>query len=85
MYAVMFRDVFRHLLGANVTELFGSGRAGHAQLFDQRLVLPPPQELVIYHGSLPTAMFIVGMIRMCKIPTFIGRCGSMNLSRHMVV
>ena len=42
--------MFRHLVVGLETERLGGGGAGHAELFDDRLILPPLQELVIDHG-----------------------------------
>ena len=76
--------MIRHLVGALKTERLGRGGAGHAQFLDDRLILPPPQELVINH-DLPTSsttLVRVGMIRNGKLYLlFIGSCGSIDPSR----
>jgi len=70
-YAVLCRAMISHLVGRFETERLGSAGTGHAEFLDDRLILPPPQELVI-DNSLPSTPSHVrmGMIRIDKIPTF---------------
>jgi len=44
-----------YLVGALETERLERGSAGHADLLDDRLILPPPQELVISHDLSTTS------------------------------
>jgi len=52
--AVHYRFVIRHLLGRFETERLGSDGTGYAEFLDYRLILPPPQELVIDNGHSTT-------------------------------
>jgi len=69
-YAVLFRAMIRHLVGALETERLGRGGAGHAELLVDRLILPPPQELVKNHDIPSSSHVRLGMRRIVKVRTF---------------
>jgi len=52
--AIMYGSVIGHLLWRFETELLGDNGTGHTQFLDDRLILPPTQELVIYNGLSTT-------------------------------
>jgi hypothetical protein len=58
-----------HLVGALEPELLAGGGASHAQIFDDRFILPHTQELKI---SLPACARNVrlGITGYSKVPTF---------------
>jgi len=43
IYAVFFRAMIRHILGALEKKRLGCGSSGHAELLDDLLVQTPPQ------------------------------------------
>jgi len=55
--AVIYRSVIGHHVGRFETERLGSDGTGNAQFLDDRLILPPPQELVIDKGLSNTQPF----------------------------
>jgi len=57
--------MIRHLVGDLEKKLLGHGGADHAQFLDDRLILPPLQELVINHDlpSSSSSHVRLGMIR----------------------
>jgi len=61
--------MIRHLVGAHEAERLGLGSSGHAKFLDDRLILPSPQDLVIYH-DLPPSHVKLGIITLGKVPTF---------------
>jgi len=60
-----------HLVGAFEPERLAGVGASHAQLFDDRFILPPTQELKINY-SLPACASNVrlGMTGFSKVPSF---------------
>ena len=48
--AILYGSVIGHLAWRFETERLGGNGTGHAQFLDDRLILPPTQELVIYNG-----------------------------------
>jgi len=52
--AILYGSVIGHLVGRFETERLGSNGTGHAQFLDDRLILPPTQELVIDNGLSTT-------------------------------
>ena len=52
IYAVLCRAVIHHLVGGLLTKRLVRGGAGHAELLDDQLILPLPQELVSITDSL---------------------------------
>ena len=71
VYAVLRRDMNSHLVGAPEPERLPGGGVSHAQIFDDRFVLPGPQELKINY-SLPACASNVrlGMTGFSKVTTF---------------
>jgi len=61
--------MIRHLVGALQTERLVRGGTGHAQFLDERLILPPLLEIVIYH-HLPPSHVKLEIIRIGKVRTF---------------
>jgi len=55
--------MIRPLIGALETERIERGGSGHAELFDDRLILPPPQELVLSHDIPTSSLVRLGMIK----------------------
>jgi len=67
IYAVLCRAMIRHLVWWLETKRLGSAGTGHAEFLDDRLILPPPQELVIDNGYSTTPYDVrLGMIRIDK-------------------
>jgi len=56
--AILYGSVIGHLVGRFETERFGSYDIGHAQFLDDRLILPPTQELVFYNGLSTTHSYV---------------------------
>jgi len=55
--------MIRHNVAALETERLGRGGDGHAELLDDRLILLPPQELVINHDTPTSSHFKLGVIK----------------------
>ena len=55
--------MIRHLVGALETERLGRRGAGLAQFLDDRLILAPAQELLIYHDLTASSHVGLGIIR----------------------
>ena len=65
--AVSYQSVIGHLVRRFETERLGSDGTGHAQFLVDRLILPPPQELVIVSGLSTTQSHVrIGMIRIVQ-------------------
>jgi len=43
-FAILYRAIIRHLVGWFETERLGSGGTGHAEYFDDSLILSPTQK-----------------------------------------
>ena len=68
--AVLRRAMIGHLVGALEPQRLAGGGASHTQLFDDRFIQPPTQELKINY-SFPTCAIHVrlGMTGFSKVPT----------------
>jgi len=67
IYAVLFRSVMGHLVRRFETESLGTDGTGHAEFLDDRLILSPPQELVIDNGLSTTHSHIrLGVITLAQ-------------------
>ena len=60
--------MIRHLVGRFKTERLESSGTSHTEVLDERLILPPLQNLVIDNGLSTTPSYVrLGMIRIGKI------------------
>ena len=60
-----------HLVGAIEPERLADGGASHAQLFDERFILPTTHEFIINYSIPACASHVrLGMTGFSKVPTF---------------
>ena len=82
--AVLYSSVIRHLVGLFEMERLGIDGTSHVEFLDERLILPPPQKLVIDKGLFITRIHVrLGMISTAQNNShFIDSCGSIGPKRH---
>jgi len=65
-YVFLYLSLIGHLVGRFEMERLGSDGKGHAYFLEDRLILPPPKELVIDNGISTTHHVRIGMIRIVQ-------------------
>ena len=62
--------MIRHFIGALEMERVGCSGTGHAHFLHNRLILPPPKQLVINHYLSSSSDISLVIIRNVKVPSF---------------
>jgi len=74
---ILSRAMISQIIEALETERVGRRGTGHSQFLDDRLILPPLQELVINRDLPPSSHVRLGIIRIGNVHIFY-----MQLSQH---